>query len=144
MKKIDFRNVSVPFAKRKLMKGGYIVEIKDITDFPLKECFLVKYDICEGYYADYFQSIYDAKQQWKGTFFISYQNNIRSLRFFKVFIEAIEKSNEGYIFDYDENTLIGKKLGLVFMEQVKKVKGNEYKEWISIVPCNNLRTVIKP
>ena len=37
--------------------------------------------------------------------------------FYKGLIASIEKSNPGYTWNFDENTLIGKKVGFIFREE---------------------------
>ena len=98
-----------------LKPGGYIAVIKNVQDDVEKEYLKVSYDIAEGQFKDYYMNLYKSKNFWGGAFFRSYKEKAQPM--FKGFINAIEKSNPGYKWNWDEKTLKGKKIGIVLMEE---------------------------
>lgn len=96
--------------------GSYIVKITDVIDNPEKECLEIYHEIIEGEYANHYTNL---KNTLGGTdksrSFKSYKNSAQ--RFFKGFIVAIQKSNPGFIWDWDEKKLIGKKVVAVYGEE---------------------------
>lgn len=104
--KMDFKNVT---------PGGYIAEIKSVFDNADKEILEVELDIFDGEFKGYYQDLYDKKGFWGLKKHASYKEKAKP--FFKAMITSIEESNLGYKFNYDEKTLIGKKVGLVLGEE---------------------------
>ena len=88
-----------------------------------KEYLKVDFDIAEGEYADFYSKKYDRdnreKPKWGGVWniFIEGYNPGTTNSKFKGFIVAVEESNIGFKFDFNEQTLIGKKVGIVFREE---------------------------
>lgn len=106
---------------KKLAPGGYIVKILDVTDVPDKEYLKVSFDVCEGNDKDFFANEYKndtrAEKRWPnaGSFIRSYKE--KALPMLKGFTTAIENSNKGYTWDFDEKKLKGKIVGLVLGEE---------------------------
>jgi len=98
-----------------LKPGGYIAIIKNVADDANKECLKISYDIAEGEFKNYYMDLYRSQNFWGGNFFRSYKEN--AISFFKGFITAIEKSNPGYKWDWNEQGLKGKKVGIVLQEE---------------------------
>lgn len=84
---------------------------------------LVQFDIAEGPYTEYYahqladSTFADAK--WKGNIRISVptegdQYFAQQLRGFNNFMYAVEESNPGFHWDWDEGKLAGKLLGIVY------------------------------
>lgn len=117
MKQVNFRNIEISPERKILRNGGYVNQIKKVEDFPDIQCLKIYYDIYEGYYKNYFQDIYDKGKYWKGTIFVSYLEGKASIKYFYKFIEAIELSNDGFIFNYNEQELVGKLFGAVLIEE---------------------------
>lgn len=102
--------------------GGYCVEILSVKDFPLDpatgkgDYIKIEYDICHGEYAGYY-----AKQQerfggdWFASFIRSYKD--KALGMFKHFINCVEESNSGYKWDWNEQGLVHKYVGVVLQEE---------------------------
>lgn len=112
--------------------GGYVAEIKNVYDNTQKGQLELNLDIAEGEFANHFETLYNNKGFWALKGFRTYENPTDAKkdeyckRFFKGFITTIEKSNQGYDFintNYDEKTLIGKKVGIVLGE--KEYVGND-------------------
>lgn len=102
--------------------GGYICKITSVEDNVEKEYLLIEYDIAEGEFKDYYKELNDRKGYWLGNFIKSYKKG--AWPWFKGFCTAINESNPGFTFDGDrycnEQTLIGKKIGLVIGEEEYK------------------------
>lgn len=98
-----------------LPKGIYGVVITDAIDYSEKEYLEIHSDIVKGEYANYFKALVDAGLRDTSTHIRSYKT--KALPFFKAFITAVEKSNPGYKWDWDEKKLIGKKVIAVFGEE---------------------------
>jgi len=95
--------------------GGYVAVIKNIEDDSDKECLRISYDIAEGKFKNYYMSLYNSQNFWGGNFFRSYKES--AIGFFKGFITAIEKSNPTYRWDWNEQGLKGKLIGIVLQEE---------------------------
>lgn len=95
-----------------------------------KETFRVAVDIANGDYKDYYQRRYDNKtnsnKKWdnNATRYLAFQGD--NVAYFKGFITCVENSNVGYTWNWDEKTLIGKKICGVFQyEEYKKQDGTK-------------------
>lgn len=122
MKKISgYDKIQESGSFKKLPVGGYVVKILDATDVPEKEYLRISFDVAEGEYKGFFAEEYkndtrDGKK-WPnaGTFIRSYKS--KALPMLKGFTTAVEKSNKGYSWDFDEKTLKNKVVGLVLGEE---------------------------
>ena len=101
--------------------GGYVCKIIDVKDFPVDDkgkgdYLKIEYDIVEGEFEGYYKEQYDKwGGNWNASFIRSYKE--KALGMFKHFTNCIEKSNSNYIWNWNETTLIGKKIGLVLGEE---------------------------
>lgn len=100
---------------KRLPAGIYGVKITNVVDVPEKEYLEVYCDITKGEYANYFKSLVDAGLKDTSKHVRSYKTN--ALPFFKAFITAVEKTNPGYKWDWDEKKLIGKNVIAVFGDE---------------------------
>jgi len=124
----------------RLEPGGYICRILKIeaieNDGTKNYDTLLKigYDIAEGDHKDYFRRQFDRKKQsnpdakWPGMYYQTVKAD--DLRYFKGFITAIEQSNSGYKWNWDEQTLKNKIFGGVFGEE--EYLGNDGKVRTSV------------
>ena len=113
---------------KRLAPNGYIVKILKVEDHLDKEYLKIYFDIVKGDDKGYFKKQYDGdtrkERKWPnaGTFIRSYKDSAASM--FKGFINAIEKSNKGYQWNFDEKTLVNKVVGLIIAdEQYQNQKG---------------------
>ena len=109
---------------KKITLGGHVCQVKkaiiDVTKTG-KEVLILEFDIangeCANFYLEDFQRRFlsnpDAK--WQGIYRQLTEGN--SLKFFKGLITAIEKSNSGYTWNWDEKSLVGKFFGGVFGQE---------------------------
>lgn len=125
----------------KLPVGGYVLKIMDAKVEEGKDgkddSLLISFDIAEGEQKDFFAENYRNQTQedkkWKGTVYVRIPNDenkpeeqwVRDR--FRTFTYALEDSNDGYHWDWDENKLKGKKVGIVFGETGTVIEGKEIK-----------------
>ena len=91
---------------------GYICKITNVEIIADKQYLKVEYDIDKGKCKDHFLGL--------AYFRVNYKPY--ALKKMNLFIQAIESSNEGYKFTGDEQTLIGKQIGLVLRSKIKNGK----------------------
>jgi len=125
MKSYDGYNDAEAFTGEfeKLQPGGYICKILKVTVEEKEYGHLIRigFDIAEGEHKDYFKRQFDKKKEnnpeakWSGMYYQTIKGD--SLQYFKGFILAIEKSNPGYKWDWDEKKLSGKLFGGVFGQE---------------------------
>lgn len=103
----------------RLPAGGYICKYTNVEDVSEKSYLYMEFDIAEGEYKGYFENLYDRADFWAGKCYRSYKE--KALPMFKRMCSAVTKSNKNFIFDgnehADEQTLIGKKVGILLGEE---------------------------
>lgn len=105
----------------KLPVGGYIVKILNVQDVPEKEYLKISFDINEGEHKGFFGKAFKedtrADKKWPnaGSFIRSYKE--KALPMFKGFTNAIENSNKGYSWNFDEKSLVNKVVGIIVGEE---------------------------
>ena len=125
----NFENVQPAGSIDILPAGAYVCKIEKVTEEKNKSGsgthLAVLFDIAEGDYREFFMADWKAQNRedkfWRGII----RQNIpdeksekydMQCRFFKSFVNAIEDSNDGFAWDWDEKKLKGKLLGVVFRE----------------------------
>lgn len=91
---------------KRLPAGIYLIQITKVVDNAENKYFEVYCEIVKGEYKDYFKTAAEINGKDMSKSIRSY--NDKALPFFKGFITAIEKSNPGYKWDWDESKLVGK------------------------------------
>lgn len=132
MKKFnDWENVKTASEFVPLPAGGYIVELRNAKikeyknrDGDTFERFEISLDIAEGEFKDYYAKEYcnqtNEDKKWKGVLRLympkedGSEQDEWSKSSFKSLIEAVEDSNPGFHWDWDESKLKGKKIGCLF------------------------------
>lgn len=126
MKPIEnFENIEVKEYEdfKVLTLGGHKVVIKEAIEYTGmtgNKSLKVSVDIASGEFKDFFQEQYDRntnpERKWSNgaVKYISLKDTEICHQMFKGFITAIENSNPGYKWDWNEKGLIGKKLAGVF------------------------------
>ena len=123
-----------------LPAGGYICEIKRCEEKKNKQNngthLEILFDVSRGDYRGWFREDYDAQTRedkfWHGVIRQNVPNESSpkyntQCGFFKRFTNAIEASNPGYHWDWNEAGLKGKIIGIVFGEVEKESqRGNRY------------------
>lgn len=100
---------------KKLPAGIYLIQFTGVLNVPEKEYLETTCDIAQGDYKGYFKNLVASGLKDRSRFIRSYKQS--ALSFFKGFITAIEKSNDNFKWDWDENKIIGKKAVGVFAEE---------------------------
>lgn len=119
MKPVEGYNESQAFTgeSMQLPAGLYVCQIKMAIEEERKgkRLIAIAYEIAEGEYKGFFQKKYDAdknqNKKWPGIHRQLMEGE--SLPFFKGLMTSIEESNPGYTWNWDENSLKGKKFGAV-------------------------------
>lgn len=113
-----------------LEPGGYICVIKkaeSVMSSKNSPMISILFDISEGEHKGFYERIWKSSEnkenhKWRGTF--NQLTGGKSTPFFKGMITAIEESNPGYKWNWDESSLKGKLFGGVFgREQYTKQDG---------------------
>ena len=127
MKSIDLTNVQESGDYQSPTPGGYVCQIVKVEDIPLDQStgkgnyLRIHFDIVEGDFAGYYAGLRERfpESTTIGSYIRSYKE--KALGMFKRFCSAVSKSNGDYVFDAktnsDEQSLVGKKIGLVFGEE---------------------------
>lgn len=113
----------------KLPVGGYIIQIYEVTevDMGYSSVLQIKFDIAEGEHKNFFQYQYQNSQledkKFKGVHRLNIpaddgsEKDELTMRIFKSSMVAIEESNPGYHWDWNEKNLEGKFVGAIFFEK---------------------------
>ena len=117
----NFDKIQESGSFEKLPVGGYIIKILAVDDVPEKEYLKIFFDINDGEKKGFFQKAFKedtrAEKKWPnaGSCIRSYKE--KALPMFKGFTNAIENSNKGYKWNFDEKSLVNKVVGVVIGEE---------------------------
>lgn len=109
-----------------LPAGGYKCLIKKVVCEKSqngKEYLKIGFDIAEGQYKDFYQRKFEndtrEDKKWSGIWvlFTEGYNPGTTNPKFKGLITSVEASNPNFKFNFDEQTLVNKKVGIVFREE---------------------------
>lgn len=115
--------------RQKLPLGAYVCKVKQvrIQDNSFGDQLCMLFDISEGEYAGFFQKDYNGNtaqdKKWRGVLRVWIPNDDGSekdeitKRSFKGMVTAFEKSNPGYQWNWNENSLVGKEVGILFRNE---------------------------
>lgn len=118
-----------------LPAGGYVCQIisAKVESNDWGDTLVIAHDVCEGDYAGIFKRDYDAntmdEKKWRGTFRQRLPKDDGSeqdawkKRSLGNTIWAIEQSNPGFTWDWDEKKLKGKKIGLIYRNKEWEYNG---------------------
>ena len=136
MRKFDlYDRVEAYSGTGKLPPGGYVIGITGAREKreTWGDVLEITFDIAEGEYEGYFLKQYRASQfddkKYKGVHRLNVpmgadpEKDEATARRFKTDMAAIESSNPGYAWGWDEASLVGKKCGAVFYEKEYEFKG---------------------
>lgn len=126
--------------------GGHVCKILKVIaeDRDYGTLLRIGFDIVEGINKDFYKRKFDEDKKkssdakWKGMIYQTSRDD--KPQFFKGFITAIENSNPGYKFDFNEQSLVGKLFGGVFGQEEYLNNNGEVK---LITKCLQVRTVEK-
>lgn len=118
-----------------LPAGGYVAKILDAEEkeYSWGSVLVISFDILEGEFKDFFKQNYKANtredKKWKGVYRLTVPQETNQWyesqkRTFGNVIACIEESNSGYHWNWDEKTLKGKTVGVLFRNFEYDVEGN--------------------
>lgn len=119
-----------------LPAGGYICKILSAKEESYKwgNVLVLAIDVDEGEYKGIWKRDYDNNtnedKKWRGTFRINIpkddgsEQDAWTKRTFNNAMWAIEQSNPGYTWDWDEKKLKGKKIGVIYRNREWEYNGN--------------------
>ena len=137
----------------KLPPGGYVVKIMNakVQTYHWGNVLVIAFDIIEGEQTGFYKRNYDAQTQedkkWKGTFRINLpkddgtEQDGWTLRSMKTNMNAIEDSNEGYAWNWDETSLKDKIVGALFRNREYDFQGRHgfYTECCKFMAVEKIR-----
>lgn len=124
----------------RLPAGGYVIKIQSVKDEPEKEYLRITYDIAEGPEAGRYKNE-TAENDYRHSFIRSYKE--KALGMFKAFTNALEESNPGYKWDWNEEGLKGKLLGVVIGYEEYEANDGNVKERQRIASCTSAEKIRK-
>lgn len=122
----DYAQTKAYTDSEQLPRGGYVCKIINakVIENQYGQSIKVAFDIEEGEHKGYFKNKFDSNtnedKKWPGIYLLNVPNDDGSekdgwtKRKFRTFTDALEESNSGYHFDWDEQKFKGKLIGLVF------------------------------
>lgn len=129
----DYKETQAITERQKIPAGAYICVIKNAEikeyngQFGNYEKLEISVDVTEGEYKDFYANDYRSQQgedkKWRGVLRLNVPSDDGSdydaflKRKFKTNILAVEDSNNGYRWDWDEKKLKGKKIGLLLQNK---------------------------
>lgn len=120
----------------KLPNGAYVCRIKKAviqSTSGNNDLLCILFDIIEGEYKDFYSKDFEANtsndKKWRGV--LRYwlpiddgsENGEITKRKFKGLVTSLEKSNQGYVFDWNENSMAGKIVGVLFRNEEWEMNG---------------------
>jgi hypothetical protein len=124
MKSFDTTNVQESYSggeSKHIPAGGYVARIMKVTDVPLDtttnkgDYLKIEFDIAEGEYAGYYSELFMRFGKWRGNAIASYKET--ALPIFKGFYRSVEDANPNYTWNWIEQTLVGKLVGVVLGDE---------------------------
>jgi len=128
----DYEKTMTYSDNEQLPRGGYVCKILNVSQIS-ETALKLSFDIAEGEYKDYYLKRYKANKnedkKWSGTTLLylpvddGSESDGWTKKRFKTFTTALEDSNPGYHFDWDERKFIKKMIGFVF--NYREFTGND-------------------
>ncbi|MEG2575778.1 MAG: hypothetical protein RSA41_07080 [Christensenella sp.] len=125
-------------AAERLPAGGYILKILDAEEATFSnggQALRISFDITEGEYKDFYKNNYATQKKedkkWKGVYtaYIPKEDGTEqdawTASAFKGMTEAVENSNKGFHWDWDEKKLKNKTVGGMFGNKEYSFNGHE-------------------
>ena len=136
-----------------LPPGGYecrIVKVQLGRSKSGAEMLTIAFDIESGKYANYYRKQYEGRKagnadaKWGGMYYQLTEGQQQGR--FKGMLENIEKSNPGYVWNWDEQSLVGKLFGGKFREEEYIYNGKVYTstKCIGILPIEGIEGITPP
>lgn len=135
----DFDKIPASGEFERLAPGGYVLRITDVANDEKKEYLRFTYDIAEGPEAGRYKDETE-ENAYRHQFIRSYKE--KALGMFKAFINAVQDSNAGYVWEWHEAALKGKLVGVVIgYEEYEANDGNikERQRIASVMSADRIR-----
>lgn len=100
---------------KRLVPGGYVCRITKVEDHPEKSYLYIEFDISEGEYAGYGSSCMERNGFTPLRMYRSYSDKAAGM--FKGFIQNVEASNPNYKWEWKEQSLVARLIGIVLGEE---------------------------
>jgi hypothetical protein len=136
MKKYDDVKAERTSSGREMLPaGGYVCQILSacVESGEWGDTLVITHDVCEGEFSGIFKCDYDNNtredKKWRGTYRLRLpkddgtESDGWKKRSLGNFIWAVEQSNPGYAWNWDEKTLKGKKVGLLYRNKEWEYNG---------------------
>ena len=135
IKKYNGFEAKTSSAREILPAGGYVAKIVSAKaeETQYGDRLIVAFDIAEGEYAGFFKRDFDGNtnedRKWRGTLRLSLPTDDGTeidgwrVRSMNNFAGALEESNDGYTWDWNETKLKGKLLGVLFRNKEWEMNG---------------------
>lgn len=116
-----------------------IIEVEDLVD---KEYLEIKFDISQGELTGIFGDSYKQYGEWPNVGIIRRSYKDSALSFFKAFITAVRKSNERFVWNFEEQALKNQIIVVVFGQEEYDPKGkNNPDDYILTVKPVDVRSI---
>lgn len=117
-----FENVQAVHGRSGMLRGGtyamVITAAKEDTTGYGNQSIRIAYDITHGEFKGrYADIVSDPEQNWRHEVEIDVQESNGAR--FKALIDAVQASNPGYVWDWNEQGLVGKHVGIVLQERMQ-------------------------
>lgn len=131
----NWENVQEFSDREKLPLGAYVCKVKQVAvqNTSAGDVLAVLFDIVEGEHKDYFSKDFAANQnankKWRGVLRQwlpkddGSENDEMTKRSFKGMVTSFERSNPGYQWNWDEASLVGKTVGILFRNEEWSYEG---------------------
>lgn len=123
-------------AREKLPAGGYVGKVLNakVQHYDWGDVLVLVFDIAEGEYTGFFHTDFENNtnedKKWRGTYRLNIpkdngdEKDAWSKRTFNNAVWAFEESNAGYAWDWEENKLKNKTVGLLYRDREWEINGN--------------------
>lgn len=135
--------------------GGHVVRIlsmrQKLSQKSHKPMIVIGFDIEEGSELDgFYKRKHTAKKgqnpsaKWEGVirYMLYAQDGVSTNGFFKGFITAVEESNPGYKWNWDERSMAGKKVGIVFREEEYRGQNGEIRSSVKASQAKSVLAIL--
>ena len=135
MKRYDVKPEKPSGGRETLPAGGYVCSIMNakVESNDWGDTLVIAHDVCEGEFSGIFKRDYENNpnedKKWRGTFRLKLPKDDGTeqdgwkKRSLSNFLWALEQSNPGFAFDWDEKKLKGKKIGLLYRNKEWEYNG---------------------
>ncbi len=150
MKKIEnYENIEATTGEySRPTAGGYACKIIDVEDVAMNpqtgkgDYLKINYDIAFGEFNGYYKEQFDRwGGYWNANFIRSYKEKAQGM--FKHFINCVEKSNSGFLWDWNEKELINKAIGLVLGEEEYENRNGEVRTRLYVAQICTIEDIEK-